>query len=165
MKIDQDLPDILPIIYRLNLSMTASIVSTIVAPNFRSKGIAFPQTLFISPNICIKRLIFELFSFEGFLKLLPQLMQNMVIAILKESNREWIILQTEDKTTIKLYSFSRYIYIFVFFIVIIVFVIAIIIIVVVVVVVVVVVTTTIIIIEWSHFDFYQRICFIFVVWC
>ena len=92
-------------------------------------------------------------------------MQNMVIAILKESNREWIILQTEDKTTIKLYSFSRYIYIFVFFIVIIVFVIAIIIIVVVVVVVVVVVTTTVIIIEWSHFDFYQRICFIFVVWC
>ena len=91
-------------------------------------------------------------------------MQNMVIAILKESNREWIILQTEDKTTIKLYSFSRYIYIFVFFIVIIVFVIAIIIIIVVV-VVVVVVTTTIIIIEWSHFDFYQRICFIFVVWC
>ena len=96
-------------------------------------------------------------------------MQIMVIAILKESNKEWIFWQTEDTSNIKLYSFSRFISLFFIIIIIIVFVIAIIIIIVIIIVIIIIITiiitTTIISIELSHFDFNQRICFILVVWC
>ena len=97
-------------------------------------------------------------------------MQIMVIAILKESNKEWIFWQTEDTSNIKLYSFSRFISLFFIIIIIIVFVIAIIIIIIVIIIVIIIIitiiiTTTIISIELSHFDFNQRICFILVVWC
>ena len=96
-------------------------------------------------------------------------MEIMVIAILKESNKEWIFWQTEDTSNIKLYSFSRFISLFFIIIIIIVFVIAIIIIIVIIIVIIIIITiiitTTIISIELSHFDFNQRICFILVVWC
>ena len=96
-------------------------------------------------------------------------MQIMVIAILKESNKEWIFWQTEDTSNIKLYSFSRFISLFFIIIIIIVFVIAIIIIIVIIIVIIIIITiiitTTIISIELSHFYFNQRICFILVVWC
>ena len=96
-------------------------------------------------------------------------MEIMVIAILKESNKEWIFWQTEDTSNIKLYSFSRFISLFFIIIIIIVFVIAIIIIIVIIIVTIIIITiiitTTIISIELSHFDFNQRICFILVVWC
>ena len=96
-------------------------------------------------------------------------MEIMVIAILKESNEEWIFWQTEDTSNIKLYSFSRFISLFFIIIIIIVFVIAIIIIIVIIIVIIIIITiiitTTIISIELSHFDFNQRICFILVVWC
>ena len=96
-------------------------------------------------------------------------MEIMVIAILKESNKEWISWQTEDTSNIKLYSFSRFISLFFIIIIIIVFVIAIIIIIVIIIVIIIIITiiitTTIISIELSHFDFNQRICFILVVWC
>ena len=95
-------------------------------------------------------------------------MEIMVIAILKESNKEWIFWQTEDTSNIKLYSFSRFISLFFIIIIIIVFVIAIIIIVIIIVIIIIItiiITTTIISIELSHFDFNQRICFILVVWC